>query len=264
MPSPVIQAALRARIRTLVRQPNPNGFISDLEINRLINESAYELYDLLIASRGDAYYSVEWAFNTDPGRRRYLLPANFYRLSAIILSSTPGNDLGGASPLGVGERTVTPPSSGAIWCPLPRINYADWAKQENLSGAGGNFFSPPFFENTTTLKYNLTGRGNAGTNTQVAEIAIFPAPQGVYCINLIYIPTLDLSNDPLTQEPVYDGINGWEDFIVYSVASTIADMQEESNSLFLSKRKSIMQRIQQLAPGKDQASNAKVSDRCLS
>ncbi len=232
----------------MVRQPNANGFISDLELNRLIHEAAYALYDLLVQARGELYYSTEWAFNTDT-RRRYTLPANFYRLSAITICDTAGVPIG-PPPL-TGEHEVTPPPS-AIWFPIPRMNPADLAKQENLATGGA--------QNCRVLAYSLTGRGNAGTSTQLAQLALYPKPQGSFCINLLYIPTLDLSSDSVTTEPVFDGINGWEEYIVYSVASTVAEMQEESNGMWLRKRQEVEARIARLAPNRDRAGTMQVAD----
>lgn len=240
MPSPVTQAALRARVRTVVRQPNPNGFLSDLELNRLLNEAAYELYDLLIESRGELYYTTEHAFNTVAGQRRYTLPSAFYRLVGVTLSQNAGSGVRGSG--------VNPPYP-AEWRELRRMNPAEWAYQDSLPGQYHN------------LKYTLTGTGNAGTSTQKAEIALYPLPAGVYCVQLQYIPVLDLSPDGITTEPVYDGINGWEDYIVYSVASVVANMQEESNDLWMNKKAEIKQRIQKLAFTRDRSQPVQVADR---
>lgn len=240
MPSPVTQAALRARVRTVVRQPNSNGFISDLEINRLLNEAAYELYDLLISARGELYYTTEHAFNTVAGQRRYALPSAFYRLVGVTISQNAGGGVRGSG--------VNPPYP-AEWRELSRMHTSEWALQDSIPGEVYN------------IKYNLTGTGNAGTNSQKAEIALYPLPAGVYCIQIQYIPVLDLSPDGITSEPVYDGINGWEDYIVYSVASVIANMQEESNDLWLAKKAEIKQRIQRLAPTRDRVSPLAVADR---
>ena len=79
----IYREAIRDRIRTVVVQPNSSGFISDDEINRLITEGAYELYDLLIAARGAEYYSTVYDFATEAGVSDYDLPHDFYRLHAI-------------------------------------------------------------------------------------------------------------------------------------------------------------------------------------
>lgn len=247
MPSPVTQSALRARVRTVVRQPNANGFISDTELNRLLNEAAYELYDLLIAARGELYYTTEWAFNTVVGQRRYVLPTKFYRLVGINITSQPGVPSEEVPLLEAPQ--VTPPVN-AVWLELPRMSMAEWHRQDSLYGS-----------TYSILKYTLTGMGNNGTNQQKAEIALYPVPSGIYCINLMYIPVLDLSGAPVSAEPVYDGINGWEDYIVYSVASVVAGMQEDSNDLWLAKKAELKKRIEALAPTRDRVQPVQVADR---
>lgn len=247
MPSTVTQSALRARIRTVVRQPNAAGFISDTELNRLINEEAYALYDLLIQARGELYYTKEFAFNTVVQQRRYVLPLSFYRLVGIVITEG-----GGTPPLEIplyGAPEVTPPVS-AHWAELRVMHPADWAKQDSSYGC-----------NYMGLRYNLTGTGNAGTSLQNAELALYPVPSAVHCINIRYIPVLDLSGDPIDGEPVYDGINGWEEYIVYSVASTVAGMQEESNDLWLRKKGEIEARIRALAFNRDRSQPMQVADR---
>lgn len=247
MPSTVSQSALRTRIRTVVRQPNVNGFISDAEVNRLINDAAYELYDLLIAARGELYYTIEWAFNTDPNRRRYILPTRFYRLVGANITQQAGVSTGEV-PLSSEPEVVVP--ANAAWVELPRMNLAEWSKQDSLYGCS-----------YSRLKYTLTGLGNNSGNIQKAELALYPVPSSIHCINLLYIPVLDLSNAPASGEPVYDGVNGWEDYIVYSVASVIAGMQEESNDLWLAKKAELRDRIKTLAPTRDRVQPTQVADR---
>jgi len=243
MPTSITQAGLRSRIRTVVRQPNPNGFISDTEINRLIHEAAYELYDLLIEARGAHYFSTEYGFNTVVGQRRYQLPDDFYKLAAILVSDTPGTPGGG------GGSTVKAP--GAIYRELSRLNLEEWGALESLEQG----------DSSLVLKYHLTGVGNAGTSSHKAQIALYPTPTRVFEVRMLYIPNLDLSNDSILGEPVYEGVNGWYDFIIYSVASVIAGMQEESNDLWIRKVETIKDRIKRLAPNRDRSQVTQVADR---
>ncbi len=252
MPATVTQSSLRGRIRTVVRQPNSSGFISDNELNILINDAAYTLYDLLIQARGELYYSKEWAFNTVVDKRLYTLPTTFYRLIGVVISPTPGAlvTVEGEVPLTLGAENEVTPARGSQWIELRVMHPANWALQDSRYGGG-----------YTALQYSLTGRGNEGSNLQRAQLALYPVPSGIYCINMRYIPTLDLSNDSITGAPVYDGINGWEEHIVYSVASTVAAMQEDSNDLWLRKKAEIEARIKALAFNRDRSQPMQVADR---
>lgn len=234
----VSQASLRARVRTAVRQPNANGFISDAEINTLIQEGAYELYDLLVAARGADYYSTRWGSNTAPGGKEIALPADFYRLTSIMITDTPGSGAG-----------VTPPVS-QNWVEVQRMKSAEYAIQESYDGS-----------NYLWIKYALAGAQNGGTGVITETIRLFPTPQRAWNIQVIYLPRLDLSNDPVSGEPIYNGVDGWEAYIVAHAAATIAAMQEDDPGFWLAKKAEIKDRIAGLAPSRDMSQPEQVSDR---
>lgn len=230
MPVPISQATLRTRVRTVTKQPNSSGFVSDSEVNTLINEGAYRLYDMLVAARGEHYYATEWGFNTTVGVKRYPFPENFYRLVSLMVSETAGG-----SPSG----TVQP--TGATWHEIRRMNHGEWALQESLNG-----------DCIHELRYALTGRQHETTTSQLAEIGLYPAPRAVWNVRAIYLPTLDLSNETSSSAPLYDGINGWEEYIVAHAAETIFAMQEDSTAAFWSNRKAeIEARVRGLASDRD-------------
>lgn len=60
-------------------------FISDAELTRYINSSIQELYDLLIASRGENYYITSSSFSTNSGTDTYSLPAGMLKVMGVDL-----------------------------------------------------------------------------------------------------------------------------------------------------------------------------------
>lgn len=81
-----------ARVRTLlelrdeVRQRadmENSQFVSDAELDRYINESISELYDLIIESAAQEYYLDTYTINTVSGRDTYSLPSDFYVLKGV-------------------------------------------------------------------------------------------------------------------------------------------------------------------------------------
>jgi hypothetical protein len=60
-------------------------FISDAELTRYINASISELYDLLIASRGENYYITSTTFSTSGGVDSYSLPAGMLKVMGVDL-----------------------------------------------------------------------------------------------------------------------------------------------------------------------------------
>jgi len=85
----VALSVLRTRARQRADQEN-SGFISDTELNYLLNVSCAELYDLLLAAYDDEYFSDTDTFNTVSGTEQYSLPADFYKLLGVdlVLSSS--------------------------------------------------------------------------------------------------------------------------------------------------------------------------------
>ncbi len=80
---------LRNRSRQRADMVN-SKFVTDAELNTYINASNAELYDLLIASRGENYFVLSYNFTTSINQDTYALPADFYKLMGVdfVTSST--------------------------------------------------------------------------------------------------------------------------------------------------------------------------------
>lgn len=77
---------LKLRTQSRLRADKVNsGFILDPELNQYINNSATELYDLLVAAYGNDYYLKKFTFNTNGTDTSYDLPSDFYKLEGIDL-----------------------------------------------------------------------------------------------------------------------------------------------------------------------------------
>lgn len=77
-------AQLRTKVRQRADMENSN-FITDSEINGYINSAIAELYDLLVASYGEDYYTTSTDFTTANGQDAYTLPNDFYKLRGVDL-----------------------------------------------------------------------------------------------------------------------------------------------------------------------------------
>ena len=79
-------------IRNAVRQRADmvnSLFVTDSELNSYINQSYFELYDLLISKFGDNYYVAPvYQLTTDGTTYQYPLPADFYKLLGVDLALT--------------------------------------------------------------------------------------------------------------------------------------------------------------------------------
>lgn len=153
-----------AELRTATRQRADmvnSNFVSDTELNSYINQSIFELYDLLIQKYGNDYFVANpHTITTDGTSDSYSLPTDFYKLLGIDLALSNSND---------SYVTIKP------------FNFA-----ERNRYAAPNFQS---FYGITNLRYRL--RGNKVWFTPIAE-----ANQ---TIRVWYIPTfVTLSSDSAT------------------------------------------------------------------
>ena len=75
-------AQLKLRARERGDMVN-SRFISETELNSYINASVSELYDLLIATRGENYYINNSLISTVSGTASYNLPSDFLKLMGV-------------------------------------------------------------------------------------------------------------------------------------------------------------------------------------
>jgi hypothetical protein len=77
-------------LRTAVRQRSDmvnDQFISDSELTSYINQSYFELYDILVQKYGDNYYVANpYSISTDGSNQLYSLPTDFYKLLGVDLA----------------------------------------------------------------------------------------------------------------------------------------------------------------------------------
>jgi hypothetical protein len=78
---------LRTAVRQRADQVN-STFIADAELTSFINQSAYELYDVLVQKYGDGYYAKSATFTTDGVSETTALAADFYKLLGVDLQTT--------------------------------------------------------------------------------------------------------------------------------------------------------------------------------
>lgn len=236
MPTTVSLASLVERVRLRTNQPNPNGFVSDSEIESLLVEGYYDLYDRLVEARGADYYSEISGFTTTAGQERDALAGDFYRLISLVIADAPGG----------GDRGEEPPAN-ACWYEVPRFQSADWAYLLNLTG-----------DDPQKLRYQVTGVQRNLNALSIPQVIWCPIPQGAWFVGYRYLPTLDLTVGMLGL--TFDGINGWEAYVVAHAAATILQMQEEDASVFLLQKREFLDRIRGLSADRDRAQPLQVRD----
>ena len=152
-----------AELRSAVRQRSDmenSLFVKDAELNSYINQSYFELYDLLVQKYGDNYFVASpYSFTTDGTNDEYNLPSDFYKLLGVDLALSQSTD---------------------SWVTTKPFNF-----QERNRYAVPNFQS---FYGITNLRYRLQGN----------KLKLTPIPQANQPMRIWYVPrmtTLANNND---------------------------------------------------------------------
>ncbi len=235
---------LRSQLVTFARQAagfdvigtSPDEFINDPEALGMVDRSATALYDLLIKARGEEYYLSEVLIPVGPGTTIYPLPADFYQLVNVHVRATGF----------VGFVTIDPFMEREV------------AALKTLSVIGTSF--------PQQTKYRLRGaQGFPGTPPAAPPLALIeylPEPKVVFSTFVRYIPTcIRASVGTLTSPDVeYDGVNGWEEFIIWDVAAKMVIKEERDSAPYLQQRAMVEARIAALAGARNAGEPERVVD----
>ena len=203
----------RERARERADMEN-SRFISDAELNRYINASIQELYDLLIASRGENYYVSSYSFTTSTNTDTYALPSGMLKLLGVDY-----------------VRGVNSAYS---------LKSFKWQERNR-------YREPYYLNDSINLQYQI--RGN--------NLVFMPMPQGNQQIKVWYIPAATL----LTQNTdSFDGINGWEEYVVIDAAIKMLVKEESDTSELMMAKEAMRQRVLQASSARDSNEPARVVD----
>ena len=219
-----------AELRTAVRQradiqnqsgDYTNAFINDTELNSYINQSYFELYDLLVGAYGEDYYvSTPYTFLTDGVNQFFNLPADFYKL------------------LGVDVQVTTNVANNAFWTLKP------------FTFAERNKYAVPntqLYFGITNLRYRLQGN----------KIWINPLPQINQTLRIFYVPrmtTLSVDADEV------QGVSGWTEYIIIDAAIKCMQKEESDVSVLMAQKVAMKQRIDSIADNRDAGMPSTVAD----
>ncbi len=229
----VLQTDIATRCRELAGQENVGLsanrlFISDAELTRMIDAAMRDLYDLLVQARGHEYYAATATTDTSGtilitgptvvrGQYGYTLPADWYQTLAVRARF--GTD--------------------DIWRDVPPYSPGEVADMRNQSTIGG----------TRQLRYRHGGTYAVDGDTVHRErLLVSPTPTEAVTIEVDYIPTyLTVTAGAVS----YNGVQGWEDYAVYSVVGHMLAKEESDPSYWLAQKASTEARIRNLAASRD-------------
>lgn len=214
----------RLQIATMARRAADcvgDSHISDAEVVDWIDQDIAELWDMLVAPDPDRYSVVE-TITTTAGTLAEDLPEDFYQVRAV--DRVEGSE---------------------------RIPIDPWKLQERGQHRGTTFLSHSLgFE---PVHYRVMGQGIDGT---LAQIHFLPDPgTATYEIRYVQAPQLLVADDD-----VFDGVAGWEEWVILSVAIRMLIKQDRDSSGLERQRARIEARIEHMAGMRDAGAAPQVAD----
>lgn len=202
-------------------------FVTLTEWNSYINQSYFELYDLLITTYEDYYLEPPLIFSTDGTTFQYDLPNGVNYSGAKPFYKLWGVDLGLAQ-------------SGNAWVTLKKFD-----------AISRNRYVFPQLTSTYLGVFNLRYRLVGNT------IYFIPTPSGAQYIRLWYIGRL---SQLLQDTDVLDGISGWTEYVITDAAIKALQKEESDVTVLAAQKMALIKRIEESAMNRDVGQPDSVSD----
>lgn len=200
-------------------------FVSLPEWNSYINQSYFELYDLLVSLYEDYYLAEPAGFYTN-GATSYSLPDG----SATFLNSANQNFVPKAFYKLMGVDCGLNQNANA-WVTLKKYNFI-----------ARNRYVFPNITSTPLGVFNMQYRvmGNS--------IFFIPQPASGQIIRIWYIPRL---TQLLQDTDILDGISGWTEYVIIDAAIKAMQKEESDVSVLMAQKQAMIDRIQSTAMNRD-------------
>jgi len=273
-------------------------FVAEEELILAVNASAKKLHDLLVSAYGDEYFFDDFSGNFTVDLAEYPVPANFYKLLGVDFETGPGTGkftvvdryqnrqrnrdvvytyTGIYAYTGTlleyrlrgGNLVFAPPPTDTR---LYKINYTPTARKlikQTLVAADIIFAS----DQITVTAHGLL----ADAPVQFTTKGTLPAPLAadtVYFAIIVNVNTIqvaataggtaidltDAGSDGHTIMSAFDGINGYEDFIVVDVARKMLDKEESDSRHLVAEKVRIIGELEQISRNRDTGEPEKITD----
>lgn len=221
-----MQAVSLLTLRTSVRQRcnmENSQFVSDSELNRYINQSLAELYDLVVASYED-YEIQEIVFNytsssNQPSDDGYTLPADFYKIRGLDFQA------------------------GTEWAEVEPFTFINRNRSSSTDIYTNRAFLYP------ARNYKVVGN----------SLRLIPIGQcnGTYRMFYIPCPTA-LVNDGDTTSLSF---SGWDEYVVVDASIKCMQKEESDVSVLQMQKQELKQRILEMAGSRDAGAPKQVEIR---
>lgn len=216
---------LRLLARQRADRVNSN-FVTNPEVNTYINQSLYELYDILTTVYEDYNVYGPILFQTDGTTYQYTLPNGILTFQ---------NQTGG---------TITPPPFYKLLgvdCGLA-LNSNAWVTLHKFNFNSRNRYVFPSISSTYLGVFNLRYRLVGNT------LMFIPTPNAGQFLRIWYIPRL---TELLQDNDLCDGISGWTEYLIVDAAIKILQKEESDVSILMAQKQALIDRIQSSSMNRD-------------
>lgn len=203
-----------------------SGFITMPEWNSYINQSYFELYDILTTAYEDYYMATPLVFQTDgsilydlPNGVNYSAARPFYKLLGVDYGVTGDNN---------------------AWVSLSKFNFI-----------GRNQYIYPQITATVLGPFNLQYR------VMGSQIMMIPQTTVGQYLRLWYIPRMV---QLLQDTDIVDGVSGWTEYIIVDTAIKALQKEESDVSVLMAQKQALLDRIQSTASNRDAGQPDTISD----
>lgn len=241
-PAPISEMSLQQlRLFSQARADQINSnFLSLAEWNSNIDNSLYELYDLLIAAYGEEYFMAPAPaqFTSNGNTQVYPLPDGITSFTNGLTSATGYIAPATYKIMGVDLGVNNGPNG---WVSIEKFNFVDRNK----------FFYP----NTNSTMYGVF---NMSYRLYGTNIMFIPLPNGNQPIRIWYIPRMtQLLQDTDT---TVIGYSGWLEYVIVDAAIKAMQKEESDCSVLMAQKEALRKRIEAMAAGRDAGRPDTISD----
>lgn len=217
------------QIRLLAQQEADrvnSNFVTKSEWNNYINQSAFELYDLLTTTFEDYYLAEPTLFTTDGTSTSYALPngvATFQDTSGVDFIAKPFYKLMGVD-LGLGGQANA-------WVTIHKFDFI----------ARNRYIYPNItstFLGVFNLRYRVMG----------SKVHFIPTPSAGQKVQLWYIPRM---TQLIQDSDILEGVSGWVEYVVVDAAIKALSKEESDTSSLMARKQMLKQRIEESAMNRD-------------
>ncbi len=208
-----------------------SSFVSLPEWNSYINQSYFELYDLLVTLYED-YFLADPFYITLNGSDSYTLPNGVAVDGISGVAARPFYKLTGVD-LGLTGQTNA-------WVTLKKFNFI-----------GRNRFVYPQLTTTYLGVFNLRYRVLGD------KLHFIPTPSSGQYVRVWYIPKL---TQLLKESDQLDGISGWTEYVIVDAAIKAMQKEESDCSLLMGQKQALIKRIEETGMNRDAGQPDTISD----